>query len=121
MLGHSTITVMVWHVHVIRCSQLTLSHDYHSVGIILNTLLLLYLGDACEPTGLKGAGTTTNKIMQPEDYRKIEEDLQNQLHAKKHQRMGSGHHRVESWNFSFDSSNAVETSSHFSSGTEYDR
>ena len=63
-----------------------------------------------------------NKPMQPEDYQKIEQDLQNQLMSKKHQeqRHQQGQQRVDSWNFNFDSCVTNDTLSHYSSGTDYD-
>lgn len=59
--------------------------------------------------------------MEPDDYRRIEEDLQNQLHAKNQQKFDAGHQKVETWNCNFDSSNTADNLSHFSSSTEYDR
>lgn len=59
--------------------------------------------------------------MQPEDYKRIEEDLQNQLQAKRHQKVDTGHQKVETWNFSFDSSSNTDNVSDFSSANDYDR
>ena len=60
--------------------------------------------------------------MQPEDFQKIEHDLQNQLMTKKlqGQRHQQAQQRVDSWNFHFDSCTTNDTPSHYSSGTDYD-
>ena len=67
-------------------------------------------------------GHSINKPMQPEDYQKIEQDLQNQLMSKKQQekRHQQGQQRVDSWDFSFDSCVTNDALSHYSSGTDYD-
>ncbi|KAJ7384666.1 Autophagy- protein 2 [Desmophyllum pertusum] len=67
-------------------------------------------------------GQTVNKPMQPEDYQKIEQDLQNQIMSTKQQeqRHHQGQQRVDSWNFAFDSCGTNDTLSHYSSGTDYD-
>ena len=71
-------------------------------------------------TALKGH--SVNKPMQPEDFQKIEHDLQNQLMSKKllEQRHQQAQQRVNSWNFDFDSCATNDTPSHYSSGTDYD-
>ena len=60
--------------------------------------------------------------MQPEDYQKIEQDLQNQLLSKKQQeqRHQQGQQRVDSWNFNFDSCLSNDILSHSPSGAECD-
>ena len=65
---------------------------------------------------------SVNKRMQPEDYQKIEQDLQSQLMSKKlqEQRHQQSQQRVNSWNFNFDSFGTNDTPSHYSSGTDYD-
>ena len=72
------------------------------------------------PTTVKGH--SVNKPMQPEDYQKIEQDLQNQLMSKKQQeqRHQQGQQRVDSWNFNFDSCLSNDILSHSPSGAEYD-
>ena len=72
------------------------------------------------PTTVKGH--SVNKPMQPEDYQKIEQDLQNQLMSKKQQeqRHQQGQQRVDSWNFNFDSCLSNDILSHSPSGPEYD-
>lgn len=67
-------------------------------------------------------GHSVNKPMQPEDYQKIEQDLQNQLMSKKLQehRHQQSQQRVNSWNFNFDSFGTNDAPSHYSSGTDYD-
>ena len=64
-----------------------------------------------------------NKPMQPEDYKRIEQDLQNQLLFKRQQetRQQEGRQRVDSWNMNFNSAGTVDkASSYNSSGTDYD-
>ncbi|XP_032229224.2 autophagy-related protein 2 homolog B isoform X2 [Nematostella vectensis] len=64
---------------------------------------------------------TVNKPMGPDDFKRIEEDLQNQLTSKRHtSRQNEGQNRVDSWNFSFESSSTVENSTNLSSGADYD-
>ena len=72
------------------------------------------------PTTVKGH--SVNKPMQPEDYQKIEQDLQNQLISKKQQeqRHQQGQQRVDSWNFNFDSCLSNDILSHSPSSAEYD-
>ena len=72
------------------------------------------------PTTVKGH--SVNKPMQPEDYQKIEQDLQNQLMSKKQQeqRHQQGQQRVDSWNFNFDPCLSNDILSHSPSGAEYD-
>lgn len=76
--------------------------------------------DVSSHTALKGH--SVNKPMQPEDFQKIEHDLQNQLMSKKllEQRHQQAQQRVNSWNFHFDSCATNDTPSHYSSGTDYD-
>ena len=71
-------------------------------------------------TSDKGHGV--NKPMQPEDYQKVEQDLQNQMTStrQQEQRQRQGRQRVDSWNFSFDSAIVNDTPSHYSSGADYD-
>jgi len=59
--------------------------------------------------------------MQADDYKRIEEDLQNQLQAKRQQKVDAGHQKVETWNFSFESSCNADSTSDFSSANDYDR
>ncbi|XP_029191275.2 LOW QUALITY PROTEIN: autophagy-related protein 2 homolog A-like [Acropora millepora] len=67
-------------------------------------------------------GQSVNKPMKPEDYQKIEQDLQNQLMSKKlqEQRNQQAQQRVNSWNFNFDSSTTNDVLSHYSPGSDYD-
>ncbi|KAK2567359.1 Autophagy-related protein 2-like protein B [Acropora cervicornis] len=67
-------------------------------------------------------GQSINKPMKPEDYQKIEQDLQNQLMSKKlqEQRNQQAQQRVNSWNFNFDSSTTNDVLSHYSPGSDYD-
>ncbi|XP_020894955.1 autophagy-related protein 2 homolog A, partial [Exaiptasia diaphana] len=89
------------------------------VHLLIELASALSLGDNCQSSGLKG-GISVNKPMEPDDYKRIEEDLQNQLHAKKQQKLDSGHQKVETWNCNFDSSNTTDNLTHFSSSAEYD-
>lgn len=60
--------------------------------------------------------------MQPEDFQKIEQDLQNQLMSARQQdqRHQQGQQRVDSWNFNFDSTYGTNDAlSHDSSGVDY--
>lgn len=65
---------------------------------------------------------SVSKPMKPEDYQKIEQDLQNQLMSKKllEQKHQQAQQRVNSWKFSFDSSAANDALSHHSPGSDYD-
>lgn len=76
--------------------------------------------DVSSHTSDKGHGV--NKPMQPEDYQKVEQDLQNQMTStrQQEQRQRQGRQRVDSWNFSFDSAIVNDTPSHYSSGADYD-
>ncbi|XP_020613758.1 autophagy-related protein 2 homolog A-like [Orbicella faveolata] len=69
-----------------------------------------------------GKGHSVNKPMQPEDFQKIEQDLQNQLMSARQQdqRHQQGQQRVDSWNFNFDSTYGTNDAlSHDSSGVDY--
>lgn len=81
---------------------------------------VLFFSDLPSQTTVKGH--SVNKPMQPEDYQKIEQDLQNQLMSKKLQehRHQQSQQRVNSWNFNFDSFGTNDAPSHYSSGTDYD-
>ena len=63
---------------------------------------------------------TASKPMQPEDYQRIEQDLHNQLLAKRSMRHHEGQQRVDSWNFSLDSFTSAEDAHSHSAGTDYD-
>lgn len=69
-----------------------------------------------------GKDHSVNKPMQPEDFQKIEQDLQNQLMSAKQQeqRHQQGRQRVDSWNFAPDSCGTNDILSHYSSGADYD-
>lgn len=60
--------------------------------------------------------------MQPEDFQKIEQDLQKQLMCARQQdqRHQQGQQRVDSWNFNFESYGTNNALSHDSAGTDYD-
>ena len=73
-------------------------------------------------TQTTGKGQSVNKPMQPEDFQKIEQDLQNQLMSARQQdqRHQQGQQRVDSWNFNFESFGTNDVLSHDSSGVDYD-
>lgn len=84
------------------------------------TQVYFSLLDVSSHTTVKGH--SVNKPMQPEDFQKIEQDLQNQLMSARQedQRHQQGRQRVDSWNFTFDSCGTNDTLSHYSSGADYD-
>lgn len=73
-------------------------------------------------TQTTGKGQSVNKPMQPEDFQKIEQDLQNQLMSARQQdqRHQQGQQRVDSWNFNFESFGTNDVLSHDSSSVDYD-
>lgn len=93
-------------------------HDWFSSLSVKH--LISYLIDLSSPSDERGQ--SVNKPMKPEDYQKIEQDLQNQLMSKKlqEQRNQQAQQRVNSWNFSFDSSTTNDVLSHYSPGSDYD-
>ena len=82
----------------------------------------MYLSRLDVSSQTTGKGRSVNKPMQPEDFQKIEQDLQNQLMSAKQQdqRHQQGQRRVDSWNFNFDSYGTNDAMSHDSSGADYD-
>lgn len=73
---------------------------------------------AYSSTGSGVRDQAMSKPMQPEDYKRIEQDLHSQLLAKKTFRHREGQQRVDSWNFSLDSFASAEDIPHH--GTDYE-
>ena len=92
----------------------------YNIGSLPLKHLISYLIDLSSPSDERGQ--SINKPMKPEDYQKIEQDLQNQLMSKKlqEQRNQQAQQRVNSWNFNFDSSTTNDMLSHCSPGSDYD-